>query len=225
MADPEGVQGVCWNPPFPSPLPFFNFLWKWNNLFSLRPNYFIFIGYLRKKWDKISKANSTELCIIQKFWIRPWGNEFRVYEPTQETLVHCTYHKGIKAVCWEIFHAFVVVCCWHFFKINFLKKFFQEHNQSVKRFGSMSGPTFCQSWSGSILFVKVIKSPLTSNCLNWHPVGLVVLILVWVFIYSHTLYMWLEKILTSLHIFTGLPESLLLSNVSTVPISPLLTHI
>ena len=25
----------------------FNILWKWNNLVSLRPNYFIFIGYLK----------------------------------------------------------------------------------------------------------------------------------------------------------------------------------
>ena len=32
-----------------SPLPLFlNILWKWNNLVSVRPNYFIFMGYLRK---------------------------------------------------------------------------------------------------------------------------------------------------------------------------------
>ena len=30
-------------------------------------------------------------------------------------------------------------------KINFLKKFFQEHHLSVKWFGLRSGPTFCQS--------------------------------------------------------------------------------
>ena len=29
-----------------------------------------------------------------------------------------------------------------FFKMNFLKKFFLEHYQSVKRFASRSGPTF-----------------------------------------------------------------------------------
>ena len=31
------------------------------------------------------------------------------------------------------------------FKINFFKKFFHEHYQSVKQFGSRSGPTFCRS--------------------------------------------------------------------------------
>ena len=32
-----------------------------------------------------------------------------------------------------------------FFKIKLLKKFFQEHYQSVKPFGPRSGPTFCPS--------------------------------------------------------------------------------
>ena len=32
-----------------------------------------------------------------------------------------------------------------FFKINVFKKIFQEHYQSIKWFGSRSGPTFCQS--------------------------------------------------------------------------------
>ena len=57
-----------------------------------------------------------------------------------------------------------------FFKINFFKKFFQEHYQWVKRFGSKSGPTFCRSWSGSKLFAKVIsrwqKSSLARNELS-----------------------------------------------------------
>ena len=43
-----------------------------------------------------------------------------------------------------------------FFKIKIFKKLFQEHNQSVKQFGSISGPTFCKSLSGSKLFAKVI---------------------------------------------------------------------
>ena len=51
-----------------------------------------------------------------------------------------------------------------FFNINYFKKLFQKHFQSVKRFGSRSGPTFCRSWSGSKLFAKVIirrqKMPL-----------------------------------------------------------------
>ena len=38
---------------------------------------------------------------------------------------------------------------------HFFKKFFQEYHQSVKQFGSRSGPTFCQAWSGSKLFAKL----------------------------------------------------------------------
>ena len=40
---------------------------------------------------------------------------------------------------------FHVVVCWLFSKIDFSKKIFQEHYQSVQRFGSRSGWTFCQS--------------------------------------------------------------------------------
>ena len=47
--------------------------------------------------------------------------------------------------------------CWQFSKLTFSKKFFQEHNQSVKQFGSRSEPMLCRSWSGSKLFAKVIS--------------------------------------------------------------------
>ena len=42
---------------------------------------------------------------------------------------------------------FLGFCCrlLTFFIINFFEKFFQEHYQSVKQFGSRSGPMFC--WS------------------------------------------------------------------------------
>ena len=50
-----------------------------------------------------------------------------------------------------------------FFKINFFTKLLQEHYQSVKRFGSRPGPTFCRSRSGSKLSAKVISSPLQST--------------------------------------------------------------
>ena len=43
-----------------------------------------------------------------------------------------------------------------FFKITIFTKFFQEYYQSVKQFGSRSGPTFCRGWSGSKLFAKVV---------------------------------------------------------------------
>ena len=57
----------------------------------------------------------------------------------------------------ENFACFFVVC-WVFSKSTFF--FFQECLQSVKQFGSSSGPTFCKAWSGSKLFVKVIS--------RWH---------------------------------------------------------
>ena len=44
-----------------------------------------------------------------------------------------------------------------FFKINFSKKFFQKYHQSIKQFGSRSGLTYCQAWSGSKLFAKIIS--------------------------------------------------------------------
>ena len=46
VANQEGVQGVRLNP-LARPQ-FLNIPWKWNNLVSLRPNYFIFMGYLRQ---------------------------------------------------------------------------------------------------------------------------------------------------------------------------------
>ena len=57
---------------------------------------------------------------------------------------------------WLVF--MLMLCCLlTFFNINFFRKFFQEYYQSAKWFGSRSGPTFCQSWSGSKLpvFAKV----------------------------------------------------------------------
>ena len=61
---------------------------------------------------------------------------------------------------------FSFFCCrlLTFFKINFFEKFFQEHYQSVKQFGSRSGPTLCRSWSGSKLFAKVINKKWVATC-------------------------------------------------------------
>ena len=40
---------------------------------------------------------------------------------------------------------FVVSGFFFFFKFTFSKKVFQEYQQSVKQFGSRSGPTFCRA--------------------------------------------------------------------------------
>ena len=63
VADPDGV------PLFPSPV-FLNILWKWNNFVSVRPNYFIFFGYLRKNKIKSATLYKYEPP-IQKSWISP----------------------------------------------------------------------------------------------------------------------------------------------------------
>ena len=47
-------RGSLEHPPRPT---FLNILWKWNDLVSVRPNYFNFHGIFKKKWDKISEAN------------------------------------------------------------------------------------------------------------------------------------------------------------------------
>ena len=59
VADPEGGSGGSLDTPPPPPLFFLNIPWKWNNLVSLRPNYFIFKGYLRK--NEIKSAKRTPL--------------------------------------------------------------------------------------------------------------------------------------------------------------------
>ena len=56
----------------------------------------------------------------------------------------------------------ILFCClWiFFFEINFFqkkKKNFEEYHQSVKQFGSRSGPTFCRAWSGSKQFAKIVS--------------------------------------------------------------------
>ena len=75
-----------------------------------------------------------------------------------------------NSVCWIISNASVVFY-WLFFKINFFKKSFLEHNQSVKWFGSRSKQIFCRSWSKSKLFAKVIsgwqKWPLARKGLSY----------------------------------------------------------
>ena len=69
VADPEWV---CLNP-----LPvdyFFNILWKWNNLVSMRPNNFIFMEYLRKMSQDQNGEPPTLYTYeppFQKSWIRP----------------------------------------------------------------------------------------------------------------------------------------------------------
>ena len=64
----RGVQGVRSNPtPAPPPPPFFNILWKWNNLVSVRPNYFIFVWYLSKNEIKSARLHMSQWDQIISF--------------------------------------------------------------------------------------------------------------------------------------------------------------
>ena len=64
--------------------------------------------------------------------------------------------ESVNAVTPGIFSMFFCLLL-IFFKINFFEKFIQKYDQSVKQFGSRSGPTFCRTWSGFKLFAKVIS--------------------------------------------------------------------
>ena len=66
-----GSWGLLYSPP--PPPQFLNILWKWNNLVPVRPNYFIFIGYLGRMFKRTPQLNIYELP-FQKSWIRPCKN-------------------------------------------------------------------------------------------------------------------------------------------------------
>ena len=66
------------------------------------------------------------------------------------------YLAFIECVGLELFAfwVFMIICCQlFFFKINFFKNNFQEYHQSVKQFGSRSGPSF-------------VRPDLDPNCLS-----------------------------------------------------------
>ena len=73
VADPDEVHLTPFPPP-PPPPPFLNILWKWNNLVSVRANYFIFMGYSRKmRLNQQSDPPYTYEPPLKKSWTRPWS--------------------------------------------------------------------------------------------------------------------------------------------------------
>ena len=62
-------------------------------------------------------------------------NNIRQYRVEQPDLTLCIL-GNVSCFCCRLLT---------YFKINFFKKFFQAHYQSVKHFRSRSGPTFCRS--------------------------------------------------------------------------------
>ena len=111
---------------------------------------------LSRQWNH-SQRSQTTLCPSCIHWEFSASEDRWFWCGGSVTRVGKNLRRYLKrTACWEIFHAFVVIC-WHFSKLFFFKKFFQEHYQSVKWFGSRSGPTVCRSWSGSKLFATVIS--------------------------------------------------------------------
>ena len=63
---------------------------------------------------------------------------------------------------WVILHAF--------FKISFFEKIFQEYHQSIKQFGSRSGPTFCRPDLGPNCLQKLSAHDTSRPGMNHLPV-------------------------------------------------------
>ena len=105
----------------------------------------------RKK--ELTLSSSTEVLypfntfLIDEFFHLLWYNNALILGPLLYILALCPLGK-----CSCLF-----VICWFFSKSTFFEKFFQKYQQSVKQFGSRSGPTFCRVWSGSKLSAKVIS--------------------------------------------------------------------
>ena len=86
---------------------------------------------------------------------------------------HRTFKRNIKPLARRVkiilysftymFNSFLLVATFKFafflfyFKINFFEKLFQEYDQSVTKYGSGSGSTFCWALSGSKLIAKAIS--------------------------------------------------------------------
>ena len=106
----------------------------------------------RKSWFWKKSANDKAWTIF------PGGKELSqtldsehleyILASTQDFGTNCTCAKPPLIFC--MLGNCSCFCCrlLTFFKMNFFKKFFQELYQSVKQFGSRSGPMFCRSWSG-----------------------------------------------------------------------------
>ena len=82
------------------------------------------------------------------------------------SMLQCNWTTICLTVC--MLGNFPCLCC--SLLTFFLKKFFQEHYQSIKQFGSRSGPAFCRSWSGPKMFAQEVisrgqKSPLARKVL------------------------------------------------------------
>ena len=96
-------------------------------------------------------GNQYLLKVMPIFIWYNWGNLVWSRLITPQNSVH--QHQTMVVV------EMVTYCKIFFICISFFifKKCIHEHHQGVKQLGSRSALTFCQGWSGSKLFVKVIS--------------------------------------------------------------------
>ena len=73
---------------------FLNIQWKWNNLVSVRPNYFIFIGYLKTRDREGVRANSL--------WIRHCKRTGVLFHANNRHGPACAFMQSIERLCHSI---------------------------------------------------------------------------------------------------------------------------
>ena len=92
----------------------------------------IIIKYLFKKWlftlVLLNMGISTFESSIDPFYVLGW---------------FCSSNHSKLFAYWVNVHAFLLSA--NFFQNQLFEKLFQEYHQSVKQFGSRSGPTFCRA--------------------------------------------------------------------------------
>ena len=77
-----------------------NIPWKWNNLVSLRPNYFIFIGYLKTGGGGGARANpltpTPGSATARVYIIGPWNVSHRRAMKARQSL-RCSHTQSMDA--------------------------------------------------------------------------------------------------------------------------------
>ena len=90
-------------------------------------------------------------------FIRTCKNLNRRFEYTFKKLTIMTHDRILQGIFIEKKKQVNMTKKCHNLILIFFKEFLHELYQSVKWFGSISGPTFYRFWSGSKLFAKVIS--------------------------------------------------------------------
>ena len=123
---------------------FFNVPWKWNNLVSLRPNYFIFIGYLKRGEGRVFKRTLEPTYDPPLYWHTSrmeYPNSPRVlYPPTRHDQMRCCRMRILIGVC---------TICHHKCRIQESKYFY---SQSIISMFYLMDEKQCGSWQTGFIF-------------------------------------------------------------------------